>query len=239
MNKLLTIVTIASLTLGIPSIIGSNCDSQLYCNQEEQLQEEQEELKEPEEQKKEEKQEEKKKEEKKQAEPQGEQMVEPQQELFDVKEEIPEHLKYYKKSYEDTYKETFENVWNAVKSSLDECRCMIIKSPYKPNDEGFYKGSIISDFCVFTAGPDSTEKVAKRYSLKFPRIRGAVWTNARMQYKFLINESSDGTVHLVLKGELSGFEEYVTGAVQFWESNGFLETIMLERIKKNIQQKKQ
>jgi hypothetical protein len=89
--------------------------------------------------------------------------------------------------------------------------------------------------CVFVEGEGKTIDTLQRYSLKVPVIRGGVWINGRMQYKFIIKEQEDGQVHLRLIGEVSGFENYVTSSVHFWESNGILETRMLRRIEENIE----
>ncbi len=177
--------------------------------------------------------EEKAKEEKKETEEEEE--MQDEQKLNDVEDEIPEVMKYYREKYEAKYDYLFEEVWAAVKLALEQTNCMIIKESYTQNDEGLFKGSIHSDFCVHATGEDTTLAVLKRYSLKVPFIRGGVWVSARMQYKFVIKEQDDGSVRLLLKGEISGREDYVTEEVHFFKSNGYLETLMLERIRKNLE----
>lgn len=151
----------------------------------------------------------------------------------DIPDEIPEAEKYLRDKYEDTYDVPFEDVWNAIKGFLEEKSCMIIRDRYSQTDEGLYKGSIHSDMCVLSIG-DTTEPVIKRYSTKIPYIRGGVWANGRMQYKFVVKEQDDGTVHVLLRGEMSGFEEHVTNQVHFWDSNGYLETLAMQNIRRRL-----
>ena len=140
-------------------------------------------------------------------------------------------LKYYNKNgYEYTMNYSFERVYNACKSAIEELGCQIITQSYNQTDEGFYKGKIFSDYCVFIGKTDTTFDNLERYCVKVPIIRGGVWVNGRMQYKFIINENQDGTTHLKLKGEISGREDYVTSKVHFFESNGFFEHQIMERI---------
>lgn len=154
--------------------------------------------------------------------------------------EIPPKLRFLRDKYEETYNNRFEIVWKSVKKAISDLGCMIQKENYHQGDDGLFKGLLWSDMCVFEEGKDSSFKKLEEYSVKAPFIRGAVWTNARIQYKFSIKEKKDGTVFLSLKTELSGFESYVTGAVQFWDeskqeiSTGFKENEILTLIKKNI-----
>jgi hypothetical protein len=150
------------------------------------------------------------------------------------KEEIPEKLKYYKEKYELDIDAPFELVFRSIKKSISDLDCMIINESYSQTDSGLYKGSIRSDFCVFSQGSDSTYSVLKRYSLEMPTIRGGIWVNGRIQYKFNLREQKNGKVHILLKGELSGLESYVTNEVHFWNSSGYLETKMMESVKNNI-----
>jgi hypothetical protein len=55
-----------------------------------------------------------------------------------------------------------------------------------------------------------------------------------MQYSFVITEQADGSTYLLLKGNLSGFENYVTNKVHFWESNGQLEQAILDAITEKV-----
>jgi len=140
---------------------------------------------------------------------------------------------YYKEKYEKTFNYPFEIVWNAVKQSIEGISCQIGYENYKQTDEGWYKGTIKSDYCVFSTGDDTTFATLKKYSLEVPYIRGGIWINGRMQYKFMLTEKEDGSVDLMLKGEISGFEEFVTNEVHFWKSIGIFETRMLKEIEKN------
>ncbi len=148
--------------------------------------------------------------------------------------ELPDRLKYYKEKYEETFNESFDVVWRAIKKSLDDISCMISYEKYQQDDEGYFSGTLKSDFCVFSMGKDTTFKVLKRYSYEMPLIRGGIWINGRIQYTFKVKENKDGTVYLSFTGRLSGFEDFVTHQVHFWKSNGILETKMLESIKNNI-----
>lgn len=162
----------------------------------------------------------------------------------DFPEEIPEELQYFKDVYEETFTAPFEVVYKAVKSSLEDLSCQTIKDAYKQTDDGFFKGFINSDYCVVASGQDSTIDVMKKFSFaaseeklkrkRFPIIRGGTWLYGRMQYKMVITEKENGSVHVLLKGELSGFESYVTNRVHFWDSNGYLEQKMLERIRRHV-----
>ena len=160
---------------------------------------------------------------------------------FQDEEEVPENMRYFKEKYEEVYNEPFDAVWNAIKKSLGDCNCMIAHESYKQTDEGFYKGVLTSDMCVFASGSDSSYDKLKEYSVSMPVIHGAVWINGRVTYKYIVQEHDDGTIHLTLKVEICGFEEKVTYSVHFWDasrnekSNGILEHRMLELIKKNIQ----
>ncbi len=149
-------------------------------------------------------------------------------------EDKTERLKFYKERYEETFAEPFDVVWRAVKKSIEEISCMIQNERYQQDENGLFSGTIKSDFCVFSMGKDTTFKVLKKFSVEMPLIRGGIWINGRIQYTFRIREQEDGKTFLSFKGRLSGFEEFVTHQVHFWESNGILETEMLERIRKNI-----
>lgn len=144
-------------------------------------------------------------------------------------------MKYYKDKYEKDYDMLLEEVYQAVKAAITEdMNCMIITETTKTDDDGFLKAVIKSDFCILAIGSDTTMPVMKRYSKDFPVIRGGVWENGRIQYKFLLKENEDGSTHILLKAELSGREQYVTRKVQFWESNGLLEKEMFDMIDRNL-----
>ncbi|MBM2816075.1 MAG: hypothetical protein HW421_2837 [Ignavibacteria bacterium] len=152
----------------------------------------------------------------------------------DVPRTEDEMMKFYKEKYEANYEKPFEDVWNAVLKSFEQSSCLVIKKNFSQTDEGLYKGTIHSDFCVFVMGADSTFRILRLYSKKMPQIRGGNWINGRIQYKLVIKEKEAGKVNLVLKAEMSGSEDVVTSLVHFWESNGYLETKMMERIRKNL-----
>jgi len=144
-------------------------------------------------------------------------------------------MRYYKEKYEADYDAAFQFVFKAIKKTItDDLDCMIMKQVYSPTPEGLYKGIIKSDFCLFTQGKDTTYDLLKKYSKDIPFIRGGVWINGRMQYKIRLTENQDGTVHMEMESEMSGFEEYITYQVHFWKSNGQLEHQFLGRINKNL-----
>lgn len=150
------------------------------------------------------------------------------------KEETPERLKYYKEKYEIDFDAPFEVVFRAAKQSISDVSCMIMNESYSQTDEGLYKGKVKSDICVLIDNIDSTYDVLQQFSLDMPIIRGGVWQNGGIQYSFIIKEQKDGKVLVTLKAEMDGFEEYVTYQRHYWESNGYLETVMLESLKKNV-----
>lgn len=161
----------------------------------------------------------------------------------DFENEVDEDMKFYKEKYEVVYPDSFHVVFNAVKQAMKDIGCMISYENIKSLEGGVKRGTINSDFCVFVEGYDSAFTVLKRYSQKrpftkeskiFPLIRGGVWQNGRMQYKISIKEQLDKKVYLLLKGEISGYERKATYLFHFWDSNGILETQMLERIQHNI-----
>jgi len=141
--------------------------------------------------------------------------------------------KYYKEKYEQTFDYPFEVVWEAIKLSLQEKGYQVAYEKYSQTDEGLYKGSIKSDYCVFSAGDDTTFATLKKYSYEVPFIRGGIWLNGRMEYKFKLKENDDGSVYVRLKGKISGFEDFVTHEVHFWKSNGIFETRMMKNIERN------
>ena len=134
----------------------------------------------------------------------------------------------------ETVDGSFGAAWEAVKRAMAEFRCE------KPQQEkviepaevdGFYKGLYVSDYCILKTGEDSTAKVMELYG-KLPRIRQGVWINGRIQFKINVREEERGKTKVVLKAELSGFEEFITNAVHFWNSNGILEQRAMDLIKK-------
>jgi hypothetical protein len=114
--------------------------------------------------------------------------------------------------------------------AVEELGCQVMNKSYTQTDEGLYKGKVFSDYCVFVGKTDTTLDEIHKFSVREPVIRGGVWINGRMQYKFILTEMQDGNTHLRLKGEMSGREDYVTARVHFWESNGTFEKRILDRI---------
>ncbi|MBU3741410.1 MAG: hypothetical protein FGM24_03885 [Candidatus Kapabacteria bacterium] len=134
----------------------------------------------------------------------------------------------------ETVDGSFGAAWEAVKRVMTEFRCE------KPQQEkviepaevdGFYKGLYVSDYCILKTGEDSTAKVMEQYG-KLPRIRQGIWISGRIQFKINVREEERGKTKVVLKAELSGFEEFITNAVHFWTSNGILEQRAMDLIKK-------
>jgi hypothetical protein len=144
-------------------------------------------------------------------------------------------MKYFKEEYkaelEGVY---FEDLWNAVVTSLSEQGCELMTKVQKTNEEGFLKGVMKSEFCVFV-NDNTTFDALKLYSVKMPVIRGGIWMNGRIQYKIILEEINEGEgTAITISGELSGSEENVTNEVHFWASNGWFETDLLYRVKKKV-----
>lgn len=153
---------------------------------------------------------------------------------YNENEEIPEEQKFYKEKYEETYNQPFEIVWKAIKKSLEDIGCMVAQENAKQDTTGTYRGYLKSEMCVIVSGKEITLDTIQKYSLHVPVILGGVWLNGRIQFKYTVKEEKDGKVSLVMRTEMSGFENFVTHEVHFWKSNGMLEMEMLDRIKKNI-----
>ncbi len=142
--------------------------------------------------------------------------------------------KYLKDIYEMTINKPFEEVFNATIASIEQDHCLIMSKNTRQSEDGLYLGNIKSDYCLFAAG-DTTLENLKYYSVDLPFIRGGVWKTGRMQYKFQIKELENGSTYIKVSGEISGHETLVTKKVHFWQSNGYLETMILERIKKRTE----
>lgn len=149
------------------------------------------------------------------------------------KEQVDTRFPYLKDKYEDTLKLSFEEVWEGALKCIEDINCMIITKNPRAGDDGLYRGTIQSDFCVYAVGDTSLQNM-KYYSLEVPFIRGGVWTNARCQYKFIIRELEEGGCFVKITAELSGTERHVTNKVHFWQSNGFKEYQMMERLKMTL-----
>jgi len=139
----------------------------------------------------------------------------------------------------EVFKADFPTVLNAVKKTIKDNGCMIEdeKDP-KITEEDLYKIVIRTNMCVYVVGEDSTLITMQRYSRAVPVIRAGRWVNGRIQYRIILNENKDReSTSLVLKSEMSGFEDYVTSKVHFWNSNGILENQFIEKLKANISSK--
>jgi len=144
-----------------------------------------------------------------------------------------EKFPYLKEKYELTVDKPFDEVWLSALKSVEELNCMIINKSSKQDDNGLYKGKLESDFCVFAVG-DTVWDNFKFYCTEPPFIRGGVWKTGRFQYKIIVREEENGQTYIRIIGEVSGHETHVTDKVHFFKSNGFKETMMMERMKKNL-----
>lgn len=136
----------------------------------------------------------------------------------------------------DTISAPFGTVWAAMEESMAEMSCGKAQTNKitDPEDElGFYKGMYISDFCILSTGEDSTYDHMVQYG-KLPMIRGGIWITGRVQFKVNVREIGVRQTVLILRAELSGFEQFITNAVHFWTSNGVLERRMHEAIRAKI-----
>lgn len=127
---------------------------------------------------------------------------------------------------------SFGKVWRSVKSAMEKFGCPKPQTEkiIEPAEEGgLYKGQYISDYCVISEGDDTTKSVINKYS-SVPRIRGGIWVTCRVQFRVSVREEANGKTKIVLKAEMSGFEEFITAANHFWTSNGMLERQMMERV---------
>ena len=144
-----------------------------------------------------------------------------------------ERLKFFKEKFEETFTDYyFDEVWNATIEAIESTGCQIGTKSDRQDDDGFYKGKIVSDFCVFAMkeNDDAVMDSLIKYSLEVPFIRGGTWENGRIQYKIIIKENEDN-VEFILKGEISGREGYVTNEVHWWKSSGYFEHHLIEKIK--------
>ena len=142
-------------------------------------------------------------------------------------------LRFYRAKYDLTFTESFDVVKDAVTAVLEDIQCLTTQNVLKTDKDGFNRQIIKSDFCVFVEG-DSTFEKLRFFSKEMPFIRGGTWKNGRMQYNFVVTEQAEGSTYLLLKGNLSGFENYVTNKVHFWESNGQLEQAILDAITEKV-----
>ncbi|MCX6140498.1 MAG: hypothetical protein NTX15_06700 [Candidatus Kapabacteria bacterium] len=138
----------------------------------------------------------------------------------------------------ESVKGSFGKVWRAIKHSMEVFGCPKpqIEKIIEPTEEGgLYKGQYVSDYCILAEGDDSTKDVIEKYS-SVPRIRGGIWVTCRVQYKVNVKEEENGMTKVILRAEMSGFEEFITGANHFWVSNGDLERRMMSMILRYTQE---
>lgn len=136
----------------------------------------------------------------------------------------------------ETVNASFGKVWNAVKEAMQESGCpkpQTEKVTEPVEETGLYKGLYVSDFCILVTGEDSTRDKMEAYG-ELPRIRGGIWITGRVQYKVNVKEEGVRNTKIVLRAELSGFEEFITNQVYFWASNGVLEKRMMDAIVSKI-----
>ena len=132
----------------------------------------------------------------------------------------------------DTLDASFGTVWSSMQESMAEMACGKAQTNkvIEPEDElGFYKGQYISDFCMLATGEDTTADYMEQFG-DLPRIRGGIWITGRIQYKVNVKEIGVRQTVMILRAELSGFEEFITNRVYFWTSNGILERQMRDAI---------
>lgn len=141
----------------------------------------------------------------------------------------------------ETVQGSFGKVWRSVKRAMESANCPKpqVEKVIEPAEEGgLYKGQYVSDYCLLAEGEDSTKDVIERYS-EVPRIRGGIWVTCRVQYRVNIKEEEGGVTKIILRAEMSGFEEFITAANHFWTSNGDLEKAMMAKILAYVEEEKQ
>jgi len=139
----------------------------------------------------------------------------------------------------ETVQGRFGTVWESLKTAIEEFGCpkpQVIKVIEPAEEGGLYKGQYVSDYCVLAQGEDTTKATIQKYS-DVPRIRGGIWVTCRVQYKINVREEEGGITKIILRAEMSGFEEFITAANHFWVSNGILERQMMETIMAKVKKK--
>ncbi len=151
--------------------------------------------------------------------------------------QVDPKLMYFKDKYEEVFTDFyFDEVWNATIKAIESTNCQLAQKTNSQDDEGFYKGKIVSDFCIF-AMKENKDKVIDsliKYSYEVPLIRAGVWENGRVQYKIILKEKEE-SVEMILKAEISGREGYVTNEVHWWKSSGWFEHTLITKIKENLE----
>jgi len=133
---------------------------------------------------------------------------------------------------------SFGKVWDAIKTCMDALGCakpQVEKITEPAEEGGFYTGVYVSDFCVIAKGEDTTKKYMEQFG-EIPRIRSGIWIAGRIQYKINVKETGVRETKIILRAELSGFEEFITNHVYFWTSNGILEHRMMDAILAKVKQ---
>lgn len=136
----------------------------------------------------------------------------------------------------DTVSSSFGKVWSAVRECMDERGCGKPQTDkiIEPVEEiGLYKGVYVSDFCMLVTGEDSTKSHMEQFG-DVPRIRGGIWITGRIQYKINVKEVGIRQSMILVRAELSGFEEFITNRVYFWSSNGIKENEIMAAIKAKL-----
>lgn len=136
----------------------------------------------------------------------------------------------------ETVDVSFGKVWDAIKESMTEFGCPQPQTDnvIEPVEEtGFYRGVYVSDYCILSTGEDSTRYRMEKYG-EIPRIRGGIWITGRIQFKVNVKEEGVRNTKIILRSELSGFEEFITNQVHFWYGNGLLDRQMMDAILKKI-----
>ena len=147
---------------------------------------------------------------------------------------VSEKMKHFKDEYIETFESDFNTVWSAVKLFVDERGCRLLSERERENDFGLQKGICQSEICVITQNTDSAFKMLQHYGLRPPFIRGGVWTAARVQYRFVVDDIGDGKVTVQSRLELNGWENHASFKAHEVTSNGLLEFEAFERIKEII-----
>ena len=146
-------------------------------------------------------------------------------------QEVPEQI-----VLTESFDASFGKVWAGLKKAMDVAACGKAQQEkvIEPAEEGgLYKGVYVSDFCLLAQGEDSSKIIMQEFG-DVPPIRGGMWITGRIQYKINVKEETAKKVKIVLRAELSGFEEFITNQVYFWPSNGVLEKRMMDAIATNV-----
>lgn len=130
-------------------------------------------------------------------------------------------------------KKPFPTVWKAIHKALETMNCRVETEKKAESETGLFRGNIRTENCIFVTGEDSTLDRLEQYGV-VPTIRAGRWVSGRSQMKFIIKEKDDETTDVRLTTEISGFEEYVTQKVHFWNSNGVLDAQVMEKIKEAL-----